>query len=155
MDQALIGLAGIVIGILLGGTGKYFTQRRDAWIQARASGLLILADVCALLDAQPDDPVVAGTELGVKTWESHRQTLAAFRKGTYPNGFKANEWLCLARHFAALETLNAKRPSSEEDGAWWVCAQREFVEAKRLLARFEKDPPVVRHAILNVFEKGE
>lgn len=48
MDQALIGLAGIVVGALLGGTGKYFTQRRDAWARARTSGLLLLADVRAL-----------------------------------------------------------------------------------------------------------
>jgi hypothetical protein len=39
--------------------------------------------------------------------------------------------LCLARHFAALETLNAKRQSSDEDRAWWSHAQGEFVEAER------------------------
>jgi hypothetical protein len=55
MGDALIAFAGIVVGALLGGTGKYFTQRRDAWIVTRASGLLLLADVHALCDARRSD----------------------------------------------------------------------------------------------------
>lgn len=146
MDQAIIGLAGIVVGALLGGTGKYFTQRRDAWIQARTSGLLLLADVRALRDAQITDRIVAETEVGVKSWQSHRQVLAGFRRGNYPNGFKASEWLTLASCFAHLNELHATRQMGG-DGEWWSCVRRELVAAERLLARFEDDPRVLTYVI--------
>jgi hypothetical protein len=146
MDQALIGLAGIVVGALLGGTGKYFTQRRDAWRQARASGLLLLADVKALLLATDCDPVIARTELGVASWNAQREVLAAFRKGKYPSGFVANEWLSLADCFARLESLYATRPA-QHDVEWWGKVRAQLSTAAVLLARFSKDPPVVRSVI--------
>jgi len=130
-----------VLGTVLGGTGKYWLLRRDAWREARTSGLLLLADVRALREAQVTAPVVSGTELGVKSWKSQRKVLAGFRRGNFPNGFKAPEWLKLASHFAHLEELYGAH-QLEGDGDWWRQAQVELGAAERLLARFEADPPV-------------
>jgi hypothetical protein len=146
MVQALIGLGGVVVGVLMGGTGKYFTQRRDAWTQARASGLLLLADVSALLDALPTDRVVAETELGVRSWESHRQALAGFRRGIYPNGFKASEWLTLAHCFAQLNKLHATRQTNR-NGEWWERVRGELAQAEQLLDQFQNDPRVLPYVI--------
>jgi hypothetical protein len=152
MDSALIGLAGVIGGLVLGGTGKYFTQRRDAWLQARASGLLLLADIRALCDAQSTDAVVAETELGTKSWESERQALAGFRRGSYPSGLTAPEWLRLARHFTELNKIYAT-PEKDRKGDWWTDARCELVGARELLARFGFDPPVLWHVIKNGAER--
>lgn len=151
-NDALIGLAGILVGTLLGGTGKYWLLRRDAWRDARTSGLLLLADVRALLEAQATARVVSDTELGVKSWQSHRQVLAGFRRGNFPNGFRAPEWLELARHFAHLDELYAGH-ESERGREWWKHAQAELAEAERLLARFEDDPPVLRYIVQARFRR--
>jgi hypothetical protein len=155
MDQALIGLAGIVAGVLLGGTGKYFTQRRDAWTQARASGLLLLGDVRALSAAAPDDPVVARTELGVKSWWSYREVLAGFRVGAYPSGFTSPEWIELADHFAQLEGHYAKRPPANDD-QWWGDALAELSAAQAILERvgFSNEPPVLLSVIRTALTEG-
>lgn len=143
---ALIGLAGIAVGTLLGGTGKYWLLRRDAWREARTSGLLLLANVRALRKAPAAARVVSDTELGVKSWESHRQVLAGFRRGNFPNGFSASEWLELAGHFAQIENFyTAHQP--EGDGDWWSRAQDELAAAESLLARFEDDPPVLGYVL--------
>lgn len=146
VDAALIGLAGIVVGALLTGTGRYFSQRRDAWREARASGLLLLAEVRALRGAQHDDAVVATTRLGTTTWSAHKAVLAGFRQGTYPSGFKAPEWLTLASHMAELEALYVNH-HADADGTWWTAAQHELSEAYRSLSRFGEDPPVFRYVV--------
>ena len=153
MDTALVGLAGAVIGVVLGGTGKYFVQRRDAWAQARTAGLLLLATVRALGEANATDDVVTKTEFGVVTWEAHREVLAGFRRGTFPNGFRAGEWLALAGHFAHLEQLYARYQvgdgESEDDATTWAAAKAEWAAADSLLARFAFDPPVLSYVLRN------
>jgi hypothetical protein len=146
VKEALIGVAGIVVGTLLGGTGKYWLLRRDAWSEARTSGLLLLADVRALREAHAGSRVVTDTELGVKSWDSHRQVLAGFRQGNFPNGFRAPEWLELAGHFAHLKELDTTH-QPERDGDRWSDAQDELVATERLLARFEQDPPVFGYVV--------
>lgn len=149
MSDALIGVVGVIFGAVLGGTGKYWTARRDAWKEARASGLLLLADVRALRAAPSSNAqVVVDTGLGVKTWESHRQVLAGFRRGAFPNGFKAAGWLTLAGSFARLKELDLEREKQGND-AWWHAVQNELSEAERLLQRFENDPRVVLYTIRN------
>jgi hypothetical protein len=157
IDTALIGLAGVVAGVLLGGAGKYWTQRRDAWKEARASGLLLLAHIRALQDTQPSSRLVSDSKLGVIAWEEHQATLAGFRRGSFPNGLKAAEWLRLAERFARLAQLHSRRndgwwrdPTSLPDAAvsWWNEATAELQAADLLLADFANDPPVVLHAIL-------
>jgi hypothetical protein len=143
--EALIGLAGVVIGTALGGTAKYWSLRRDAWRAARTSGLLLLADVRALRAAEPSAAVVANTRLAVATWEAHRQTLAGFRQGSFPNGFKAHEWLELAGHFARLEQIDADRQLGGD--GWWSRAEAALADAERLLDRFESDPPVLGYVL--------
>jgi hypothetical protein len=140
--EAVIGLAGVIAGLVLGGTGKYFTQRRDAWLRARTAGLLLLADVRALRDAETAGPVVVETQLGAKSWASQRLTLAGFRRGTYPNGLTAPDWLKLAGHFARLKEIDDAR-----DSDWWGEAQRELAEVERLLSGFERDPPLLRYVV--------
>jgi hypothetical protein len=144
--EALIGLAGVVVGTVLGGTGRYWLLRRDAWREARTSGLLLLADVRAVRDAEATAAVVSDTELGVKSWESHRQVLAGFRQGNFPNGFRAPEWLQLAGHFAHLKELYSTGQLDADDDRW-LDAQGEVAAAERLLARFEQDPPVFAYVV--------
>jgi hypothetical protein len=146
VEEALIGLAGIVVGTVLGGTGKYWLLRRDAWRDARTSGLLLLADVRALRKAQATARIVSTTELGAKSWRAQRKVLAAFRRGNFPNGFRAPEWLELAGHFAQLEQLYGEHRGDVE-GEWWTRAQEEFDAAERLLARFGDDPPVFAYVL--------
>lgn len=146
MSDALIGLVGVVVGAVLAGTGQYFTARRDAWIDARLHGLRLLADVDALVAGGPDSRAVSETRLGVASWLEHRDVLAKFRRGTYPNGFKASEWLDLAACFAELHQLDGV-PAPERTAAWWGDAQAKFAEAERLLAPFRDDPRVLAHAL--------
>jgi hypothetical protein len=146
VDQALVAVAGIVIGALLGGSGKYFTSRRDAWAEARASGLLLLADVRALLETHRTELVDAGASLGVKSWESHQATLAHFRRGSFPNGFKAPEWLALAACFARLKKFQAE-PKADRGEEWSKSVGEELLAAERLLAPFEEDPPVLSYVV--------
>lgn len=152
MGEALIGLAGLLLGTLLGGTGKYWLLRRDAWSTARTSGLLVLADVRALRGADPGAPLVAETELGTRTWEEHRQVLAGFRRGNFPNGFRAPEWLELASHFARLKQLHAAG-SDREDADAWSGVQQELAAAERLLSRFEHDPAVLGYVLRASFRR--
>lgn len=146
MAEALIGLAGVLVGTLLGGTGKYWLLRRDAWGEARTSGLLLLADVRSLQKAQPRARVASETEFGVKSWESEREILAGFRRGNFPNGFRAREWLRLAGHFAELRELFNAYQSGGDDKAW-SRAQRELAAAESLLDRFEEDPKVFWYVV--------
>lgn len=153
MSEALIGLAGIVVGVLLGGIGKYFTQRRDAWARARTSGLLLLADVRTLLAAGPTDPVVAETAVGINSWKAHRETLAGFRRGTFPSGLRAPEWLALAECFAHLERLRAAR-DKDRGVEEWKKATEQLQRAEKLLNRFENDPPVVPYVVRRSLRLG-
>jgi hypothetical protein len=150
--EAVIGLAGIVVGALLGATGTYFRLRRDAWIEARANALLLLADVRALRHAKATDEVVARTQLGVKTWDARAEALVRYRRGNYPSGLRAGGWLELAGHFARLRTLGAstRRP----DASWWREVQKELTGAHGLLTHFEKDEPVLAYVIVTGAREG-
>jgi hypothetical protein len=147
MDSGLIGVAGIVVGATFGATTKYFTRRRDAWLVARTAGLLLLADVRALARAERTDPIVSATGVGVRSWEAQRETLAAFRRGNYPNGLRASEWLALAGHFANLGVLSAVL-EADRDSAWWDRVRPESAAADHLLRRFEYDPSVFGYVVL-------
>jgi hypothetical protein len=138
---ALIGLAGVIGGLVLGGVGKYFTQRRDAWLEARAAGLMLLADVRRLHSAIHDGSVVAA-ELGVKSWEQQREALARFRRGSYPSGLKAPEWLRLAAHFAQLQTFSDSNQRTRQ-----VDARCELKGVVELLTPFERDPAVLPYVL--------
>ena len=146
MDQALIALAGIVVGAVLGGTGKYFTQRRDAWSQARTSGLLLLAEVRAVRQ-QGSTGSAADPQAAVTCWESQRAVLAGFRRGNYPNGLRANEWLTLADRFTKIRNLSQQ--DSVDVAARRRDADASLAEAEKLLARFEDDPPVFSYVLLS------
>ena len=152
LEAVLSGVAGAVLGVVLGGTGKYWALRRDAWTEARTSGLLLLADVRALLAAAETDAFVTRTRLGVVSWEAHRETLAGFRRGSFPNGFTAPEWLELAAHFAELELLADVHPSGGA-GDWWAQARTSWTAAETLLARFEHDPRVARYVLTASFRR--
>jgi hypothetical protein len=153
VSEALIGVAGIFVGSLLGGTGKYWLLRRDAWAEARSSGLLLLADIRALREARFGAVVVSDTELGVKTWEVHRKVLAGFRRGNFPNGFRAPEWLELAGHFARLKELYATGKPDTYGAWWWRGVQVELAAAERLLTRFNDDPPVFGYVVSAIFRR--
>ena len=150
MTEAVYGVIGVVLGVLLGGTGKYWSLRRDAWKDARAAGLLLLADVRALCAAGPADAIGRETQLGVKTWEAHRTVLATFRRGRFPNGLKAPGWLDLAGHFARLKQLDADRAGPDQDASWWEAVQTELRQAESLLAAFERDPWVFVYVVTPV-----
>lgn len=100
----------------------------------------------ALRDASSSDPVVAGTSVAVKGWESHGETLAHFRRGNFPNGFRAPEWLELASCFAQLERFQAA-PRTSRDIDWLKDVNSELVEAEQLLTGFKDDPPVFGYVI--------
>jgi hypothetical protein len=104
----------------------------------------LLADVRALRGAGPRARVVIDTELGAKSWDAQRGVLAGFRRGNFPNGFRAPEWLQLAGHFAQLKALAS---DDRRDDGWWSEAQGELVAAELLLARFEQDPPVFGYVV--------
>jgi hypothetical protein len=146
VKEALIAIVAAVAGTALGGTGKYWQLRSDAWREARTSGLLLLADVRALCAAEAGARIVADTEFGVKTWKSHRQVLAGFRRGNFPNGYRAPEWLELAGHFAELEELYSAHQLDTNDHAW-RCAKTKLEASECLLVRFKKDPPVARYVL--------
>ncbi|MEY2513625.1 MAG: hypothetical protein QOJ89_983 [bacterium] len=142
MSAAIVGLVGIVVGALLGGTGKYFTQRRDAWLKARASGLALLAEVRAVRAA-----LAAGrltTVVAIEGWTTHGEVLASFRRGNYPSGLVASEWLKLAAGFAELATLDAK---AVRDEAWTERVDHELRAAQEILKGFEHDPAVLPSVI--------
>jgi hypothetical protein len=138
VDSALIGIAGAVLGLFLGGTGKYFTQRRDAWLPARAAGLQLLANIRALGDVSDGDSAVAACDTAIGAWALQGEALAVFRRGSYPSGLKASEWLKLATCFATLERLSSTRG---ED--WQADIKQQFNDVERLLKPFENDPAVV------------
>jgi hypothetical protein len=146
VEEALIAIAGAVVGTALGGTGKYWLLRRDAWREARTSGLLLLADVRALCQAEAGARIVTDTEFGVKTWESQRQVLAGFRRGNFPNGYRAPEWLELAGHFAELREFYSEYHPDENDDLWRR-AKEKLAAAECLLVRFREDPPVFWYVV--------
>jgi hypothetical protein len=151
--EGLIGLAGIVVGALLGATGTYFRLRRDAWTEARANGLVLLADVSALLDdAHPTDQVVAGTPLVIKTWDARAEALVRFRRGNYPSGLEAGKWLELAGHFAKLRELGAQTRAA--DASWRRDVKKELIGAQALLKHFERDEPVLPYVIATGLRRG-
>jgi len=163
MDSAVIGLAGVVAGLVVGNGGKYFGQRRDAWREARAAGLIVLADMRALRSA-PQGARLATAHTLVETWAAKREVLASFRRGNYPNGFKAEEWVKVAGALGRLEAslLTATEvglapagassdadPVLEETSAphWWVEVERHLRRSEKILSDFEHDPGVVWHNI--------
>jgi hypothetical protein len=146
VQEALIAIGAAILGTAAGGTGKYWLLRRDAWREARTSGLLLLADVRALCKAKASDRIVTDTEFGVKTWGSQREVLAGFRKGNFPNGYKAPEWLELAGLFAELKELYSKYQARQNDDLWRD-AKKKLGDAKCLLDRFEDDPSVFWYVV--------
>lgn len=156
MEPWIGGLIGIVVGALLGGIGHYFfSQRRDAWLEARASGLLLLADVRALR-ATKDSRLGARTGAALKTWDAEREAVAHFRIGSYPSGYKAPEWLTLASHFERIQDLHAKLaavPAARKTSKWQLGVRVEATAAEQLLARFEADPGVFWYVVKAPFRK--
>jgi hypothetical protein len=143
VDQALIGLAGVFVGAVgtaFTGAGKYFTNRRDAWIVARASGLILLADARATLASQSHGGDIDISPL-LTSWQANRVILAGFRRGAYPSGFRASEWLALAAGFARLTTLNEVK-QCERDARWQAAASNEARGVEALLDDFADDPKV-------------
>jgi hypothetical protein len=153
LESVLSGVAGALLGVLFGGTGKYWALRRDAWTDARKSGLLLLADVRALMAAAPEERVVVSKRLGLGSWETHRATLAGFRRGTFPNGYEASEWLDLAAHFASLEQLLQLHQDGRSDPSLWAKANDAWTGAEQLLVRFKDDPPVVGYVLKASFRR--
>ena len=143
MDQALIGLAGIVVGALLGATGTYWRLRRDAWSEARANGLILLAAVRAALDDG------GATEALLETWDERREVLAKFRRGNYPTGFKAPEWLLLAGCFERLRSLQATDSPSRPR-----LVRNELRTARRLLRPFKEDPSVLPYVLVSSLKEA-
>ncbi len=145
MDQAIIGFVGIVAGLLLGGIGKYFTARRDAWLLARAHGLILLADVQATLASQSRGE---NTDLSplLASWQANCEILASFRRGSYPSGFKAPEWLMLAAGFARLAALDEVK-RGKRDERWQAAVSDELRKAERLLDHFASDPGVLGYVV--------
>lgn len=82
----------------------------------------------------------------MKSWESHRAALAHFRRGGFPNGFRAPEWLALAACFARLERFQAE-PKADRGEVWSKSVGEELQAAERLLAPFEEDPPVLSYVV--------
>ena len=159
--SALIGLAGVGVGALLSGAGKYWTGRRDAWRQARASGLLVLGDLRALNQIKrtgdTDQQSLAcvrrdAARTAILTWAAQREILAAFRPGTYPNGLTASQWLELSDRFARLAQLEAEHVCGCDE-RWWSEARSELQGAQENLACFENDPRVVWHAIKKILKR--
>jgi len=148
VTEALIGLVGVIVGALLGGTGKYWLLRRDAWREARTSGLLTLADVRTAIACTDPARLTARLRLLLKTWETHREVLAAFRQGNFPNGFRGPEWLELAGHMALLQDV-----ADTLDSINVTAARGELEATERLLSRFEADPPVVGYVIRASFRR--
>jgi len=116
------------------------------------SGLLLLADVRAIRASEPTARVVSETELGVKTWHLHREVLAGFRRGSFPSGFQAPEWLQLAAHFAQLNELygTGQLDAREDD---WRRAQEELAAAEGLVVRFESDPKVFWYVVQSALKR--
>ena len=141
-NPAVIGVVGIVVGAVLGGTGKYFTQRRDAWVRARASGLALLAQVRWARVALAEGHLT--TEISVADWKTHGPVLASFRPGNYPSGLNASQWLELARLVTVLARLDAM---PYRGGTWMSSATYELRNAQKILDRFEHDPPVLASVI--------
>ena len=144
MTEALIGLAGIVVGAVLGATGTYWRLRRDAWAEARANGLMLLAAVRAVLAEDErrnlDDLLAA--------WDQRAEVLAKFRRGSYPSGLEAPEWLKLATRFASLRRLSAATPRDDSQ------VRAELVGATECLAGFEYDPPVFPYVVVTGLKNG-
>jgi hypothetical protein len=149
VNEALIGLVGVIVGALLGGTGKYWLLRRDAWREARTSGLLTLADVRAASARSDPARLAAHLETLLRTWGTQREVLAGFRQGNFPNGFRAPEWLELAAHMGRLQDVADTQSGSIDATA----AHRELEAAETLLSRFEADPPVVGYVIGATFRR--
>jgi hypothetical protein len=146
----VVGLIGASAGLVVGNSSKYFGQRRDAWREARAAGLNVLADVRALR-ALPEGAGIATAQRLARTWAAERQMLATFRRGNYPNGLTAVEWVTVADAFAHLEARLPMAPDAEsvapdaESGSWWKEVQPQLRLIETVLADFKHDPSVVRH----------
>jgi hypothetical protein len=106
---AIFGVAGSVAGFTFGHSFTYFTDRRDSWLDARASGLLLLSAVrISREDAEAEDGRV-DVAAALAVWDANKHVLVKFRRGRYPSGLKSRQWLDLASRFETLERLEAKR----------------------------------------------
>jgi hypothetical protein len=149
VDEALIGLAGIVVGAVLGALGTYFRLRRDAWSDARATGLVLLAAISA---ARQGSAHSEGVGRLLELWGKRGEVLAKFRRGNYPSGLPGPDWLLLAEHIASLRALQASdRP---RDPAWSKLAGEQLDGAEHLLRSFKSDPPVFSYFVVTVLKGG-
>jgi hypothetical protein len=156
MTEAAFGVIGVLLGGILGGGASYFMTRRQSWSSARASALLMLEEL-ALLDTalarwEVSDLPVWAEDLGVASWEEHRQALT-FRKGYYPSGLNATEWLRLADTFVNLRVLH-EWDANVRDEVWRERAIENFARAKALLLQFELDPPAFATFLSNLLRSA-
>jgi hypothetical protein len=149
VDEALIGLAGIVVGAVLGALGTYFRLRRDAWSEARAAGLVLLAAVSAARQHSAHSEDVGRL---LETWDNRGEVLAKFRRGNYPSGLPGPEWLLLAGHIASLRALQAS--DKPRDPAWSKLAGEQLDGAEHLLGSFKSDPPVFTYFVVTGLREG-
>jgi len=150
--EAAFALIGVLLGGILGAGASYLMVRRKSWSDARAAALRILEDLhlAEIVLGQGTDyefPPWAG-DLGVRSWQRHREALT-FRKGYYPSGLHALEWLELAATFGDLRLLN-EWSASERDEAWGVSAHKNVTYAQSLLKQFEDDPPALKTFLRNL-----
>jgi len=145
MTEAVFGVVGVVLGAILGAGASYFMVRRKSWSDARDAALLLLEELHVAQRALERGTYEPGG-LGVAAWQNNRRALT-FRKGCYPSGLHALEWLDLAAAFDNLRLLD-RCSSSERDETWLVTAHDNIEHARRLVHPFELDPPVLSTFVL-------
>ena len=129
MSDALIGVAGVIVGATLGGTGKYFTARKGGSCERLVGSGRCSRAPRGSLQRCPGGRQQRNWELNVGVTSPHARGIPA---RTFPNGFKAAGWLCLAGKFARLKELDPVR-RMDGSAAWWR-------NALRTVARLEPDP---------------
>jgi hypothetical protein len=101
VESTLVAAAVGGVGFLVGSSFTYFSGRRDSWLKARASGLIMLAaiqDALCLANRRDNQ----GIATSIALWEKHREVLAGFRRGRYPSGLTSTQWLEVAAEFSLL-----------------------------------------------------
>ena len=154
MDSAelgvVFGVVGGVAGFTFGHFFTYFSDRRDSWLDARASGLLLLSAVHVSRKRAEAKNGTVEVAAALTVWDAQKQVLVKFRQGRYPSGLRSHEWLDLASRFATLERLEAKRtvnrvPDDDEAACRAVLAELSPVEA--VLKRFRGHGSVALYVI--------
>jgi hypothetical protein len=126
----------------------YWLDRHRGWLAARTAGLLIYDDLeqaHAQLESPSANVAVAkeAIESSLQAWDAHREALL-YRRGTFPSGVSANQWLDLGAHFRKLKAL-------EEQANPVEYAKTEISSLLAGLATFKEDrytaPRIVRNAL--------